>query len=144
MSNSLYDRDFYAWANEQAALLRAGHLSEADIENIAEEIESMGRSEKRELINRLAVLLTPLLKWQFQPTLRGNSWRLTIEEQCYRLENHLNDNPSLKSQVAPALKDAYKLALVQAERETGHSRSTFPAISPFTYENVVNPDFWPE
>jgi hypothetical protein len=144
MSNSLYDRDFYAWANEQAALLRAGRLSEADIENIAEEIESMGRSEKRELINRLAVLLMHLLKWQFQPALRGNSWRLTIEEQRYRLENHLNDNPSLKSQLASALKDAYKLALVQAERETGHARSTFPSMCPFTYENAVNPDFWPE
>ena len=77
MSNSLYERDFYAWANEQAALLRAGKLDSADIENIAEEIESMGRSEKRELINRLAVLLLHLLKWRFQPGLRGNSWRAT-------------------------------------------------------------------
>ena len=67
MKNSLYDRDFYAWANEQAALLRSGKLAEADIENIAEEIESMGRSEKRELVNRLTVLLLHLLKWQFQP-----------------------------------------------------------------------------
>ena len=65
MSNSLYDQDFYAWANEQAALLRAGRLSEADIENIAEEIESMGRSEKRELVSRLNVLLLHLLKWQY-------------------------------------------------------------------------------
>ena len=69
MKNSLYDRDFYAWANEQAALLRAGKLMEADIQNIAEEIESMGRSEKRELVSRLTVLLLHLLKWQFQPGL---------------------------------------------------------------------------
>ena len=74
MSNSLYDRDFYAWANEQAALLRAGRLTEADIENIAEEIESMGRSEKRELVGRLAILLQHLLKWQFQPGRRSASW----------------------------------------------------------------------
>ena len=65
MKNSLYDRDFYAWANEQAGLLRAGRIAEADIENIAEEIETMGRSERRELINRLTVLLLHLLKWQF-------------------------------------------------------------------------------
>ena len=64
---TLYERDFYAWANKQAALLRAGKLSEADVEHIAEEIESMGRAEKRELINRLAVLLSHLLKWQYQP-----------------------------------------------------------------------------
>jgi hypothetical protein len=57
MSNTLYERDFHAWANQQAALLRAGQLSDADIENIAEEIESMGRSEKREPIGRPTVLL---------------------------------------------------------------------------------------
>ena len=68
---ALYDQDFYAWANEQAALLRAGKLSAADIEHIAEEIESMGKTEKRELVNRLAVLMLHLLKWQFQPGLRG-------------------------------------------------------------------------
>lgn len=144
MKSSIYDRDFYAWANEQAALLRAGRLTEADIENIAEEIESMGRSERRELINRLTVLLLHLLKWQFQPGLRGNSWRLTIEEQRYRLEDHLNDNPSLKAQLTTAMRDAYRLALVEAERETGLARSTFPPASPYVYEQVTNPDFWPE
>ncbi|MSW82828.1 MAG: DUF29 family protein, partial [Actinobacteria bacterium] len=74
---SLYEADFYAWANQQAALLRRGKLSSADIAHIAEEIESMGKSEKRELINRLTVLLLQLLKWRFQPGLRGNSWRYT-------------------------------------------------------------------
>jgi Domain of unknown function DUF29 len=66
-NRQLYDHDFYAWANEQAGLLRAGRLSEADIEHIAEEIESMGRTEKRELISRLTVLLLHLLKWRYQP-----------------------------------------------------------------------------
>ena len=82
---SLYERDFYAWANEQAALLRSGNLSAADIENIAEEIESMGKSEKRELVNRLAVLLMHLLKWQYQTSLQGHSWRMTVEEQRRQL-----------------------------------------------------------
>ena len=93
MSNSLYDRDFYAWANEQAALLRAGKLTEADIENIAEEIESMGRSEKRELVSRLTILLQHLLKWQFQPGRHSTSWRLSIENTRLQLEDHLRRQP---------------------------------------------------
>ncbi|HLB99535.1 MAG TPA: DUF29 domain-containing protein, partial [Acetobacteraceae bacterium] len=96
MSNSLYDRDFYAWANEQAALLRAGRLAEADLENIAEEIESMGRSEKRELNSRLRVLLMHLLKWRHQPMLRSKRWSNTIAAQRDDIVDHLADNPSLK------------------------------------------------
>jgi hypothetical protein len=144
MSNSLYERDFYAWANEQAALLRAGRLTEADIENIAEEIESMGRSEKRELINRLTVLLTHLLKWQFQATFRGNSWRLTIEEQRHRVEDHFADNPSLKSQLDQAIRSAYRSAASEASLETGLARSAFPTDCPHSFEQMMNPDFWPE
>ncbi|MEJ0020138.1 MAG: DUF29 domain-containing protein [Acetobacteraceae bacterium] len=144
MSNSLYDRDFYAWANEQAALLRAGKLAEADIANIAEEIESMGRSEKRELVSRLTVLLLHLLKWQFQPALRGNSWGLTIEEQRYRSEDHLQDNPSLKAQLPQIVQMAYRLASLEAQRETGLVRSTFPAECPYTFEQAIASDFWPE
>lgn len=93
---SLYERDYYAWSNEQVALLRAGKLAEADIGNIIEEIESMGRSERRELVNRLVVLLLRLLKWRYQPAFRGQSWRLSIKEQRIRLTAHLADNPSLK------------------------------------------------
>ena len=99
--------DFYAWANEQAALLRAGRLSEADIENIAEEIESMGRSERRELVSRLTVLLVHLLKWRYQPDLRGRSWHLTIEQQRFRMQDHLADNPSLKSQLDEMMRTAH-------------------------------------
>jgi hypothetical protein len=139
-----YEHDFFAWANEQAALLRARKLGEADIENIAEEIESMGRSEKRELIDRLTGLLLHLLKWQFQPGLRGNSWRLSIEEQRYRLEDRLNDNPSLTSQLDKAMRDSYRLALLEAERETGLARNTFPPLCPYSFEQATSPDFWPE
>jgi hypothetical protein len=143
-NRQLYDQDFYAWANEQAALLRAGRLSEADIEHIAEEIESMGRSEKRELVNRLAVALLHLLKWQYQPALRGNSWRLTLEEQRNQLEDHLADNPSLKSVVQEAIVAAYRNALLGAARETGLSRDTFPAICPWSFEQITDPNFYPE
>lgn len=80
----LYERDFFAWANQQASLLGAGQFARADIEHIAEEIESMGRSEKRELLCRLAILLMHHLKWQAQPMLRGNSWQLTCERSPVR------------------------------------------------------------
>ena len=144
MSNTLYERDFYAWANEQAALLRAGKLESADVENIAEEIESMGRSERRELVNRLAVLLLHLLTWRFQPSLRGNSWRLTIKEQRYRLRRHMSDNPSLQSQLGEAMSDAYGLAQISAEQQTGLALETFPETCPFTSEHAMTDDFWPD
>lgn len=141
---SLYEADFYAWANQQAALLRAGRLGEADISNIAEEIESMGKGEKRELINRLAVLLLHLLKWQHQASHRGTSWRLTIKAQRRALERHLRDNPSLRSRLDEALADAYGDASIEAERETGLDGATFPAICPWTFDQIFDHSFWPE
>ena len=145
MSNStLYDRDFYAWSQEQAGLLRAGKLTQADIEHIAEEIESMGKSEKRELVNRLAVLLTHLLKWQAQPALRGTSWRLTIEEQRDRLTDHLSDNPSLKATLDVSITSGYRLAILSAARETGFDRTAFPGTCPWSFDQMMAEDFWPE
>jgi hypothetical protein len=139
---SLYDRDFYAWTNEQAALLRAGKLSAADIEHIAEEIESMGKTEKRELVNRLAVLLMHLLKWQYQPLGRCTSWRLTIKEQRRELLDHLADNPSLKAKLAEATVSAYGRAQLSAARETNLPETTFPDICPWAFEQIAG-DFWP-
>ncbi len=92
----LYDRDFYAWSRQQADLLRAGKLAQADIEHIAEEIDSMGRAEKRELISRLSVLLLHLLKWQCKREKRSPSWWARIRVQRNRIADHLDDNPSLK------------------------------------------------
>jgi hypothetical protein len=140
---SFYDTDFYAWANQQAALLRAGNLSAAEIENIAEEIESMGKTEKRELISRLTVLLLHLLKWQFQPGLRSNSWRLTVKEQRFRLADHLEDNPSLNSGLPEVIAKAYRLALVEAERETGLPETIFPAECSWTFNQMMDDSFWP-
>ena len=140
----LYDQDFYAWANEQAGLLRAGRLSEADIEHIAEEIESMGKSEKRELVSRLTVLLVHLLRWRSQPAFRGNSWRLTIEDQRAQLGYHMADNPSLASSLEETVKAAYHLATLGAMRESGLDRSTFPSICPWSYGQMMDTGFWPE
>lgn len=145
MSNStLYDRDFYAWSQEQAQLLRAGRLTQADIEHIAEEIESMGKTEKRELTSRLAVLLAHMLKWRFQPERRAKSWRLSIEEQRRQVARHMRDNPSLKSSLTEAMEDAYGDAIIAAERETDLDRAAFPKACPWSFEQITNEDFWPE
>ena len=141
---SLYETDFYAWANRQAALLRAGDISAADIQNIAEEIESMGKSEKRELVSRLTVLLLHLLKWQFQPGLRGNSWRYTIKVKRRDLARHLADNPSLTAQLSAVLADSYVSAVLSAAGETGLPEVTFPEVCPWSHQQVADPDFWPD
>ena len=142
--SQLYESDFYAWANEQAALLRQGKLSEADIQHIAEEIESMGRTEKRELVSRLTVLLLHLLKWQFQPGKRGSSWSATIRVQRRTLSRHLQDNPSLKPAIPEAIADAYGSAAIEAEAETGLPASTFPAVCPWSFEQAMDAEFWPQ
>jgi hypothetical protein len=146
MSNAeLYDADFYAWANEQAGLLRAGKFSEADIDHIAEEIESMGKTEKRELVSRLKVLMMHLLKWQFQPTGRSISWRLAVEEQRREVIDHLADNPSLRARLGEAVISAYASAVLGAARETGLDRAIFPPVCPWMFdEQIIAHDFWPE
>jgi hypothetical protein len=144
MSNTLYNQDFCAWANEQTRLLRAGKLSEADIEHIAEEIESMGKTEKRELVSRLEVLLMYLLKWQFQPERRGKSWTNTIRVQRNHLETHLVDNPSLKAQLAAAIRAAYENAKIEAAGETDLEESVFPEVCAWSPEQIFSPGFWPD
>ena len=91
-----YEKDFYAWTQEQANLIRQGKFNEIDTLHIIDEIESMGRSEKRALKSRLAVLLMHLLKWQYQPTFRGVSWTITIRNQRWEIAELLEDNPSLQ------------------------------------------------
>ena len=107
-THTLHDTDFYAWAKEQADLLRAGRVGEADLAVIAEEIESLGKTEKRELVNRRTVLLQHLLKWQYQPILRGNSWRLSIANARDEIADLIADNPSLRAQLAEVTASAYR------------------------------------
>ena len=117
--SDFHDRDYYAWANQQAALLRAGKLSEADIANIAEEIESIARSEKRELVNRLNALLVHLLKWRFQPERRSRSWQLSIANSRDDPTDHLADNPSLKVTLPESVASDYRRTRRSASIETG-------------------------
>lgn len=145
MSNTqLYDEDFYAWANRQAELLRAGKLEEADLAHIADEIESMGKTEKRELISRLIVLIHHLLKWQYQPDKRTRSWRLSIEGQRLDVRAHLADNPSLRAQLDQAIALAYRRGLLEAARETELDTKVFPEACPWTFEQMLAENFWPE
>jgi hypothetical protein len=140
----LYETDFYAWAKEQAALLRSGKLTEADLEHIAEEIESMGKTEKRELVSRLTVLLVHLLKWRFQPALRGTLWEVTIKVHRRDLARHLRDNPSLRSRLDEAIEDAYGDAILLARGETNLPEATFPSACPWTFDQAMDADFWPD
>ena len=139
----LYDRDLHAWAIEQAALLRAGRLSEVDVQHIAEEIEALGRTEKREMVSRLAVLFLHLLKWAYQPEGQGKSWRLTVEEQRRQLTRHMRDNPSLPAWQDEAMADAYGDAVLRVERETDLPRDLFPWACPYSFDQVMDDGFWP-
>ena len=141
MSNSLYDRDFYAWTTVQAELLRSGRLSEADRENLAEEIEAIGRSEKAELRRRLGRVLQHLLTWRYQPELRSRSWASTLIEQRSQLDALLADSPSLRPTVEEVLPRAYTLARLWALNETGLLH--LPEACEWTVEQVLDPAFLP-
>lgn len=144
MDSHLHDHDFHAWAAEQAALLRAGRFDRLDVANVAEEIEAMGRAEKRELESRLAVLLLHLLKWRHQPERRGRSWELSVIEQRRKLRRHLADNPSLKAHLGEAIENAHGDALIEVERETGLSSTVFPTVCPFSFAEMMDDGFWPD
>ncbi len=104
----------------------------------------MGRSERRELVNRLTVLLLHMLKWQFQPGLRGASWRGSIRVQRIALASHMRDNPSLKAVLPAAIDEAYKVARIEAENETGLAEAGFPEVCSWTFEQMMDDGFWPE
>jgi hypothetical protein len=143
VTEALYEQDFYAWANHQAALLRAGKLTAADIDHIALEIESMGKTEKRELVSRLTVLLAHLLKWRYQPERRGLSWEATIHIERRDLADHLDDNPSLKARLPEAIAAAYDRAIYAAAGETDLPTATFPTACPWSFQEIMDRDFWP-
>lgn len=139
----LYEADYHAWTQQQAALLKRGDFALLDLPNLVEEIESLGRSEERELESRLAQLMMHLLKWQFQPMQRSKSWTHTIEEQRYRLGLLFKRMPSLQPRAGEFAVEAYSDARLMAERETGLMISTFPKSSPYAIEQVLDPAWLP-
>jgi hypothetical protein len=139
-----YELDYYAWLSENARLLRHGKLTDIDAEHIAEELETMGRREKRELVSRFTILLVHLLKWQFQPSRRSKSWRNTIFLQRADVIELLEESPSLQGDLAAILSRAYQRARLIAEDETGLDKTVFPDTCPYLIEDVLNDDFLPD
>jgi hypothetical protein len=141
-----YDKDVILWSQEQARLLRAGRFAELDIEHLADEIEDVGKSEKRELASRVAVLLAHLLKWTRQPEGRTKSWRSTINVQRKRIALALKATPSLKGVMRDPdwQEDVWLDALAQTQKETELTADDLPEVCPWTMEQAAEEGFWPE
>ena len=141
---SLYDRDFYLWVEQQAALLREGRLDELDVTNLLEEIESMGRKDKKAIQNNLVMVLTHLLKYQFQPDQRSSGWRGSIVEHRRRLRYDFKESPRLRGHASEVFTEAYEDAREQASAESGLPPRAFPKSSPYTLEQTLDPDYLPD
>lgn len=143
-SSNLYNEDFYLWIETTAKQLKNGNFAEIDLENLIEEIESMGRSEKRALKSNLLILLMHLLKYKYQPDKRSNSWLSTIFEHRRRLKEELTESPSLKKYFSEVFSECYQDARKLASLETGLSVDTFPVDCPFTTDEILNQDYLPK
>jgi hypothetical protein len=138
-----YDTDTYGWAMEQAGALKRRAANEIDWDNVAEEIESLGKQQLAELRNRFAILVAHLLKWIVQPERRSRSWRLTIVEQRRAIALHMQDNPSLRPKAEEAFGDAYLIAVAVAAREADLDEDAFAPTAPFSLEQALAHDWWP-
>jgi hypothetical protein len=134
----LYTSDFYRWAMETATALRHNKVESVDFRIVAEELEDLGRTEQRELRNRLKQLMLHILKWQYQPARRGLSWRASVNAQRREIQRLLKDNPSLKRQVKAQMADAYSVARDLAVSQTRLPYDRFPAQCPFTLEDLMS------
>ena len=144
LKDSLYERDFYAWTQEQAKAVRERRFEDIDIKNLVDEVETLGRAERNEIGSRLLVLLVHLLKWRFQPERRGATWEATIMEQRDQIAETIADNPSLRLLPGEILDKKYRLARIRAAGETELPKATFPEPCPFSLEDVLDDNFWPE
>ncbi len=140
----LYEMDFVAWTEQTVQLIRDGKFEQVYWDAVIEEIESLGRSERRELKSRLEVLLQHLLKWQYQSSFRSGSWRNTIDEQRNRITDLLQESPSLKSYPEEVLAQCYHRGLKAASNETELSINTFPVECPYSIAQVLDAEFLPD
>jgi hypothetical protein len=139
-----YDRDLYSWAVEQAALLRAGRIGEADVLNIAEEIDDVGKQEYYRLESALRVILIHLLKWDYQRKRRSRSWRSTIAVQREHTREVLQDNPGLKPRISNAIERAYRKARIEAAGEMNRDEAGLPEDCPYSWDEIMErPISWP-
>jgi hypothetical protein len=139
-----YDTDFYTWTQTQAAALRAKDWAALDLDHLAEEIEALGNEQRHAVRSHLRVLLWHVLKWAYQPDHRGPSWRTSILNARVEIADRLEDYPSLRPRVPTLLASAYPRARRLASAETGLPLATFPEACPWTVEQVLDEDFWPE
>jgi hypothetical protein len=142
-SASLYETDFYAWTQEQVSLLRNEQWSQIDLQNLIEEIQSLGKQQRQELRNRLSVLIGHLLKWQYQAQRRSRSWLATLRIQRLDIAELLEDNTSLKPYLEEALRKAYLKGVELAVGETDLPKRTFPVECPYSLSEIVDYDFYP-
>lgn len=140
---ALYDTDLYAWANTNAELLRQGKYQQIDVGHLIEEIEDMGKSERRSIISHFKNLLMHLLKWQYQPVLRSNSWLLTINNSRDHVFDLIQENPSLATLPETSLSSTYVKARRDAALETGLPVATFPATCPYATSQALTDDWLP-
>jgi hypothetical protein len=136
-----YDRDFYSWSQEQARLVRAGRWDAVDHDNVAEEIESLGREQFNKLESALRVLMLHMLKWDHQPAARSRSWVLSIRAQRLEVEDVLSDNPGLKPRIAEAIARGYRKARIEAAKDTGLDEGAFPETCPYSFDDIASRAF---
>jgi hypothetical protein len=144
-TQSLYERDYYTWALEQARALKEHRLEELDWENLSDEVESLAQTERRELRSRLELLLEHLLRWQFQASRGSRSWRTTVTQQRLKIREHLHESPGLNPSLGEVMAQAYKIARIEVTgRYLRRSDPQPPESCPWTYEQVMDEQFWLE
>jgi len=141
MADILYDRDFVAWAETQAQLLRSSQWDQVDWQNLIEEVEDLARRYRDALKSQLIRLLMHLLKWQYQPEKRSQSWISTIKEARKQIRRLCSDYPSLKPYLIEILVKCYAEAVEDAVDETGLIIQTFPQDCPFELEQIIEHGF---
>lgn len=139
----LYDRDFALWIAETLQNLEQGSFEQLDLENLMAEIEDMGKSQKHALESNLAIVLLHLLKWQYQPEKRSNSWKFSLREHRQHLQKTFRDSPSLKNYYLQVLAECYQDSRELAADETGLDVMVFPIEIPFTPEQILDSEFLP-
>lgn len=143
LHGNLYASDFFAWTHQQALYIRNQDWERLDLANLIEEIDSLGRQQRQELKNRLSILVGDLLKWEYQPQNRSNSWKATLQIQRLDIAELIADNPSLKPELEQLLSAAYLKAVALAVLETNLSDQVFPATCPYALVDILDDGFFP-
>jgi len=141
---TLYETDFNQWLAQQIQVLQAGQINQLDRENLIEELTGLAASDKRSIRSYFRVLLLHLLKWQYQPERRSDSWRVSIRDCRRSVDLILEDSPSLRSFLPEAIPKSYKPALEDAADETQKSLDTFPASCPYPLEQLLDIHYLPK